>query len=126
MYLYFYNTIILVISSKNNEHVSINPLLYGKHYIIDALEFENIIRKRFLEERDVYGSFNVCIEKYVDKDAITTLVDVLNTCKCCDRHQLDRPVKYEPWRETTISGTQDIHCECHCRHFSRFICRTCE
>ena len=53
-------------------------------------------------------------------------VKVLDTCKCCERHQRCRPKelkKYfeEPSRPKTA---EIIFCDCPCRHLSRFICRT--
>lgn len=97
-----------------------------KFSISYAFDIEQNIRNKFLEDRELYGSLNICIEEYIDKETKTALVDVLNTCTCCDRHQLHRPVKYEPLVDTNLSYTQDTECKCRCRHFSRFICRTCE
>lgn len=104
------------IKQISNEMFSINA----------AFAFEKLIRKTFIKHRNIYGSLNLCIENYLDKEVRIALVDVLNTCICCHRHQLDRPVKYEPWIETANSHNQLTDCECRCRHFSRFICRTCE
>lgn len=52
---------------------------------------------------------------------------VLNLCKCCDRHQINRPNKLKKWIELDINNNQENHiCECNCRHLARYICRACE
>jgi len=96
------------------------------HSITAALEFENNIRKTFLEDGEDYNSLTICIEKYANKELRVKLVDILSGCKCCDRHQINRPNKFESWVDTKFNNTCDTDCECKCRHFSRFICRTCE
>lgn len=47
----------------------------------------------------------------------------LNACKCCTKHQINKPNIIEPWVDTEFHGTQDIQCSCPCRHLARFICR---
>ena len=48
----------------------------------------------------------------------------LSNCNCCDRHQIDKPITYQPWHETPFNNTQNIYpCMCNCRHVARFICR---
>ena len=54
-----------------------------------------------------------------NSDVLTTL----NACKCCVRHQINKPKNMEYWVETEFNNTQDRPCSCPCRHLARFICR---
>lgn len=47
----------------------------------------------------------------------------LNACKCCKKHQINKPINMELWIETEFHDTQYKACSCPCRHLSRFICR---
>tara|TARA_Y100000389_G_C17463824_1_gene523828 strand:- start:2245 stop:2637 length:393 start_codon:yes stop_codon:yes gene_type:complete len=50
---------------------------------------------------------------------------ILNTCKCCERHQQKRPCKLTdeiPYVFPT-NGDYEYKCPCKCRQISRFICR---
>ena len=55
------------------------------------------------------------------------MLTILNTCQCCERHQINKPTVYEQWVETTFHGTPNTHleCSCSCRHLARNICRWC-
>ena len=54
-----------------------------------------------------------------------SLVYVLSTCNCCERHQLNRPTVYGPLPHYPPTYSQCTHeCQCICRNFSRFICRS--
>ena len=44
-------------------------------------------------------------------------------CRCCERHQINKPTKFVPWVELPFHGTQYTPCECSCRHDARIICR---
>ena len=44
-------------------------------------------------------------------------------CRCCERHQIDKPTKFVPWVELTFHETQDTACGCSCRHEARILCR---
>ena len=61
------------------------------------------------------------------KDKILGREDVFNifiSCKCCKRHQLNRPKTFQPWYETEFHATQYIYpCMCPCRSLSRWLCR---
>ena len=51
-------------------------------------------------------------------------LDYVNQCNCCERHQIDKPKIYSPWKDTVFKGTNHIgRCACDCRHKARFICR---
>ncbi len=63
------------------------------------------------------------------KNRILNRQDVLNTlsaCKCCERHQINKPSVLSKWEETTISLSHYTPCNCSCRHLSRWICRGVE
>ena len=51
-------------------------------------------------------------------------LDTCNSCTCCDRHQHNKPYKFEPYynhkssRETLIQN----NCDCSCEHDARQIC----
>ena len=53
------------------------------------------------------------------------LLDYLNECECCKRHQNNRPYiypnKYEAKVNKVIVSKEGL-CECECRHFARLIC----
>lgn len=51
-------------------------------------------------------------------------LDDLANCSCCERHQTNKPKVFAPWVELPFHGTQNISCECPCRHRARFICRS--
>jgi len=51
------------------------------------------------------------------------VVKILGMCDCCERHKINRPKKMAPWVDTEFHGTTIKSCPCHCRQFSRFICR---
>tara|TARA_B100000035_G_C20736234_1_gene437731 strand:+ start:123 stop:539 length:417 start_codon:yes stop_codon:yes gene_type:complete len=63
------------------------------------------------------------------KNRILNRQDVLNTlsaCKCCERHQKNKPSVLSKWEDTTIPSSQYTPCKCSCRHLSRWICRGAE
>ena len=52
---------------------------------------------------------------------------ILNTCDCCDRHNINKPTHVTD----KINNNYNIfkfdnscNCTCKCRHISRFICRS--
>ena len=56
-------------------------------------------------------------------DVLTTL----NACKCCAKHQNNKPKHMAPWIETGWpQDAQRTNCLCPCRHLARFICREIE
>lgn len=62
------------------------------------------------------------------KDKILGRQDVFNifiSCKCCKRHQINRPAEFKPWYETEFHNTNHIlhPCMCPCRNLSRWLCR---
>ena len=63
------------------------------------------------------------------KNNILKAEDVLKSfsaCNCCEKHQINKPKKLIPWKDTPFHGTQDTDCYCKCRQLSRFLCRRCD
>jgi hypothetical protein len=58
--------------------------------------------------------------KVLKNDQVLT---TLNSCKCCKKHQINKPKNMVPWIETEFHDMQDTECSCPCRHLARFICR---
>jgi len=55
--------------------------------------------------------------------------DILSTftaCKCCERHQQNKPDGSSVWEETEFNWREKANCNCECRHLSRFLCRPIE
>lgn len=101
-------------------------------------ELENkVLNREFINENcisakrwiDVNSQRNF-ISSSVIKVNLMNILENLNKCDCCDRHQTNRvnmeDVVYGcngefPKSETT--GLPKEGCECLCRHYSRQICR---
>jgi len=52
------------------------------------------------------------------------MLNYLNECNCCLRHQNNKPYKCELVNE--VKNNKKINknkCECKCRHYARNICR---
>ena len=46
----------------------------------------------------------------------------LSECKCCDRHQKNRPCNITDFKEYDWTGDNNSYeCNCACRHYSRTI-----
>jgi hypothetical protein len=56
-------------------------------------------------------------------DTYQEKLNTLNLCNCCEKHKINRPKIFEPWKELPFHNRQDIQCPCDCRHMARFICR---
>ena len=87
------------------------------------------ITNKFLENRDYYdGDFSNAIEECLTLQEAKLLVTTLSKCTCCERHQMKRPLMlgdFEEDKSTVVRYNQDDHhCQCSCRHFSRYICQT--
>lgn len=55
-----------------------------------------------------------------------TKLNYLNKCKCCERHTINKPNRFIPWKELPFNnkyGNMICECDCDCRHLARFICR---
>lgn len=61
-------------------------------------------------------------------ETVQEKLNTLSKCKCCDRHETNKPKNYVPWIECENNGMSDktyVQCECDCRHLARIICRMC-
>ena len=45
------------------------------------------------------------------------------SCRCCARHQINKPVSFAPWIETPFKNSELNACLCKCRQMARFLCR---
>lgn len=70
-----------------------------------------------------------CLTQYLesikDESDFNLIIETLNTCNCCERHQKNKPSKLEKYFETPFKngGNKKYPCNCKCRQLSRFICR---
>ena len=73
-------------------------------------------------------NWNLSMEEFMCSDnccyELSEIVERLNQCYCCKRHQTDRPKKLEKYVETEHKFLNKFHkCHCPCRHLVRFACR---
>ena len=72
-------------------------------------------------------NYNMRNYKIQYKDKLLGREDVFNifiSCKCCKRHQMNRPKTFTRWIEREFNNTQNVHsCMCSCRNLSRWLCR---
>jgi len=58
----------------------------------------------------------------------TDVFNLVSNCKCCSRHQKNRPTKLDIYIDTESNFDRPNNCSsacmCSCRHLSRFICRS--
>lgn len=81
-------------------------------------------------ETELNDILNSCIDdgKIVDDKCKATRALNLFTrcanCNCCDRHQTNKPLVWQPINFYPINyeGTNDYSCTCICRHAARFLC----
>jgi len=54
------------------------------------------------------------------------MILILNTCNCCERHQVNKPKNLQKYIETNFKANDKskYNCQCQCRHIARFICRS--
>lgn len=73
--------------------------------------------------RNINTLIHDCIES-VPGDTYQTKLDFLSKCKCCKRHQINKPFIFFSWVDTPFKfNKSNDNCTCDCRHVSRFICR---
>jgi len=103
--------------------------------IINRLDKIALIRSQDHNNKYICD-FSPYITAYYQFDKIAT-IKILSKCICCIRHQIDKPVIYDKWIELDGDDTDadkyygtaeepDKICNCKCRHYSRWICRTCD
>lgn len=64
-------------------------------------------------------------EETISYEIADRYLTILQTCRCCNHHQIRKPATSIGWDEYPFSCTQESHCDCdcNCRHLSRHICR---
>ena len=78
--------------------------------------------------RDVIPDITYIIDEFFKGDLENTF-NILSTCKCCSRHQQDRPKNLYDIDSVSVFPTH-IHsysycrCKCGCRQFLRMLVRT--
>lgn len=124
--------------------LSIDLIEYIQNFLIEwanKILFKNIIRFKIkIIKNDVknikdliyfadHSQLGLSMRNYKIhyKDKILEKEDVFNkliSCKCCKRHQINRPTEFKPWYETEFHNTQHVYpCMCPCRNLSRWLCR---
>jgi hypothetical protein len=101
---------------KLEEHVHAQNALYDLENCVDKEWecYETIITK-------YYGTYS----------SVSDLVCDLSGCKCCERHQTNRPNKFEQYFDPPIlpgvvpvqKPEHELNCLCKCRLIIRTICR---
>lgn len=95
-------------------------LFVGSDFMITSTE-NNFNELCTLDADMVVETCPILIGHYQER-----MLTILNTCQCCDRHQINKPTVYQPWVDTTYHGTlSHLSCSCSCRHIARMICREC-
>ena len=63
--------------------------------------------------------------KAISEDHAKKLIWLANSCNCCVRHRLNRPVELCPYIPASpiVPDNEDYSCQCSCRHSSRYACR---
>ena len=95
--------------------------------IINNLErVIEIITNNFLDDRDKFdGNYAAAVRDFLTKNDAIAVIKKCSECKCCERHQKNRPDSLE-WCEYNgqCQGNQyEYECNCKCRSFSRWVCR---
>jgi len=89
----------------------------------DEVVEENIMCK--LEEGKCLPVDKFLFEEF-DKIPGSTWKEKLDhcaACRCCVRHQTQKPGSFVPWIDTPSKGLGSGTCECDCRHMARWLCR---
>lgn len=119
------------------ESVYINILEYAANTPIKEENIKNeIILKGFLkshiQKRDYYDNqfihpYSEYNNEFLKEYDANILIKALNTCKCCDRHQKNRPkhIQDYSWIKEIHNMDQDNNysCKCYCRMNSRLCFR---
>ena len=68
-----------------------------------------------------FKEINLCFD--INSKETTDFFDLCTKCKCCERHQINRPSKLEKYIERPLNEPKNYNCKCPCRHNARFLCR---
>lgn len=97
----------------------------------------NIYVTRYYDNIDIQDIYNRTLNdwgtcsKLIEGLDSQSAVIILRDCKCCSRHQINKPQKFELWKkkfddESEVSQDQEYklqQCSCDCRHLIRWLCR---
>jgi len=111
---FLYEDAAIVIQKMVKKNIS-----YKVHYIYNIMSYIHTFTNLDI-------GFNICNFYY--KGKVFNKKDAFNTtlaCKCCERHQINKPMIMKKWEETNPSYSQcQYKCTCPCRHTSRWLCRS--
>lgn len=100
--------------------------------IIDVKKLEKEAEQEELDEAELLDALEKVSSpkltigeaaSYIEKNY---MILQLNNCKCCERHQVNKPKILEKYIETNFKSDDKskYNCQCQCRHIVRFICRS--
>ena len=94
---------------------------------IIQIHFKSYVHKRILDKVREDSGLGYKMQNYslFYKDRVYKKRDVFATCKackCCGRHQINKPKNMGPKEALPFHGTQNTTCDCSCRHMARFLC----
>lgn len=102
--------------------------LAGELFIMDSDQVQKI-QQVYNNARDDTGTCGGLIRGLDPQQAVM----VLNGCRCCDRHQINKPSMFVLWATGDLvdcklkTGEEILYnlqtCDCDCRHLSRWLCR---
>ena len=109
----------------NKLNVSSNIFIYNKC----VKDYQSAIATNYTTA--VYTFYNALEKRFYDPDYT---IRMLNTCKCCKRHQTHRPIylhlyhereEFDDWPNRSQEEQEESRkeCSCICRHASRWLCR---
>lgn len=100
--------------------------------ILKDIPLSSVLRKidhinKTYENRLYYEDYiDIILDETTNFERIF-MMEVLNTCKCCNRHQTKKPSlnQYLNGFVPNYSTTPYIknNCKCNCRSFARYLCR---
>ena len=117
------NELLLHIISFNEKGAAVIIQKKAKNMLKNKIRaFENMMMCGF----DCVGSVSLNKYNIFYNNRIVSKEEVVKTfsmCDCCERHKINRPKNLAPWIDAVFHDRVITRCLCHCRSFSRFICR---
>ena len=127
-----------IISSTRFRFLSYELIELIYYYVLVFNKTANIIRKytksyikRKVMLMDTYMRSTLFpVLALFSKDIKVSVLRTFNACKCCAKHQINKPKTLKKWIESepnSVSNTDldsiSLSCDCPCRHQARWICR---
>ena len=78
----------------------------------DNILFENKYSKEDQIMEDILLTKFISVQGQTWQEKLDTLAN----CKCCTRHQKNKPTKKELWKELPRTNNMNKFCDCSCRH----------